>query len=216
MWQIKRIVDLSHPLSNGLMVYPGDPVPYVSIATTIASHGYNLKAIFLGSQTGTHVDAPYHFRDDGATIDRMPLDLFIGPGVVVRVPGKAAREPITLKDLEPYRDRIRPGAIVLFNTNWYQKHGQTDFYDHPFLSPEAGEYLLSRGVRTVCVDAINIDPTGGTEFPIHEMWAAAGGIIGENMANFDKIEHPEPLIVMFPLNLVGADGAPVRAVALEF
>ena len=71
MATIKRIIDLSHPLTADTPVYPGDPVPSFSVATTIRKEGYNLFNVMLGSQSGTHVHAPYHFRDHGATIDKM-------------------------------------------------------------------------------------------------------------------------------------------------
>ena len=59
----------------------------------------------MGTQTGTHVDAPYHFSNSGETIDNMELDFFLGEAVVVRVTDKKADEAITLEDIEPYKRR---------------------------------------------------------------------------------------------------------------
>lgn len=81
-FQVRRIVDLSHPISADTQVYPGDPVPQLSAATTIDRDGYNVLHVSMGSQTGTHVDAPYHFLADGARIDAMELSMFLGPAVV--------------------------------------------------------------------------------------------------------------------------------------
>ena len=72
-FELRRIVDLSHPINAETQVYPGDPVPELSPATTIDRDGYNVLHVSMGSQTGTHVDAPYHFLADGARIDAMDL-----------------------------------------------------------------------------------------------------------------------------------------------
>ena len=63
------IIDLSHPLRTGTPVYPGDPEVVVSPAATAAADGYNVLHVTMGSQSGTHVDAPFHFLADGARID---------------------------------------------------------------------------------------------------------------------------------------------------
>lgn len=213
---IRKIVDLSHPLTEATPVYPGDPVPSFSVATTISNEGYNLFKVSLGSQTGSHVDAPYHFRDTGSTVDQMDLRCFMGTGVIIDVTAKRSKEQITLDDVRRYEKQIEAADIVLFKTGWYGKAGTDEFYDHPFLSKEAGEYLLSKGKRTAGIDAINLDNTGGTEFPIHDMYADAGGIIAENLANLDAVDFDRPFIIFLPLKLVGCDGSPVRAVAVEF
>lgn len=211
-----RVVDLSHPLSDATPIYPGDPAPHIFTATTVAEEGYNLSHVHIGTQTGTHIDAPFHFRDDGATIDRMALDMTVGPAVVVAVPGKEPGQTITLADLEPHRSALRPGAIALFCTGWYAHAGTETFFRHPYLEARAGHALLDEGVTTIAIDTLNADFTGGEEFPIHEMFAAAGGLIAENLAGTaDLAPGLEPLLVLLPLNIVGCDGAPVRAVALE-
>ncbi len=211
-----RLVDLSHPLTESVPIYPGDPEPKIFTATTVAADGYNLSHVHIGTQTGTHIDAPFHFRDDGATVDRMPLALTVGPGVVVRVPGKRPFEEITLADLEPHRDRLGPGRIVLFATGWYENAGSERFFEHPFLAADVGRALLDAGVRTIAIDTLNADRTGGDEFPIHDAFAAAGGFIAENLAGTAALTPGvDPLLLLLPLDLVGCDGAPVRAVALE-
>lgn len=211
-----RLVDLSHPLTESVPIYPGDPEPRIFTATTVVADGYNLSHVHLGTQTGTHIDAPFHFRDDGATVDRMPLELTVGPGVVVAVPGREPFAEIGAADLEPLRDRLAPGRIVLFATGWYARAGSPSFFEHPYLTAEAGRVLLDAGVRTIAIDTLNADRTGGEEFPIHDMFADAGGFIAENLAGTGELTPGvEPLLVLAPLNLVGCDGGPVRALALE-
>jgi kynurenine formamidase len=75
---------------------------------------------------------------------------------------------------------------------------------------------LSQGIKTAGVDAINLDRTGGTDFPIHDMYAEAGGVIVENLANLDSVDFDNPFLIFLPLRLLGCDGSPVRAVAVDF
>lgn len=216
MPRIRRIVDLSHALTADTPVYPGDPVPSFTVATTIEKEGYNLFTVVTGTQTGSHVDAPYHFRNQGATVDKMDLRRFMGNGLIIDVAYKKSKQEITLEEIMKYEKTIEAADIVLFKTNWYKKAGGDDFYDHPFLSRDGGSYLLSKGIKTAGIDAINLDHTGGTEFPIHDMFSEAGGIIVENLANLDLVDFAAPFFIFLPLKLVGCDGSPVRAVAVDF
>jgi len=216
MPKIRKIVDLTHTLKADTPVYPGDPIPSFTVATTIENEGYNLFTLILGSQTGSHVDAPYHFSNLGATVDKMDLRHFIGNGLIIDVTNKKAKEEIRLEEILRYEKLFAEVEIVLFKTNWYKKAGTEEFYDHPFLSKEGGEYLLSKGITTVGIDTINLDNTGGTEFPIHDMYSVAGGIIAENLANLDAVDFDSPFIIFLPLKLLGCDGSPVRAVAIDF
>ena len=220
--RVVKVVDLSLVLDPNTQVYPGDPQPRIGVATTIAKEGYNLLELYLGSQSGTHVDSPYHFLDSGPVLDGCPLSLFIGPGVVVDVRGHEPRTPIAWSELEPYSSRFEPGAIVALRTGWSDAHyGTDDYFEHPYLSGDACAQLLTMGVRTFLTDCINLDETvldaeREPSFPCHDQIAAAGGIISENITNVGAIDFDDPVISIMPIRLGGnADGAPCRAVALQ-
>ncbi|MFN8074784.1 MAG: cyclase family protein [Kineosporiaceae bacterium] len=224
--QVRRIADLSVTLDGDTPVYPGDPAPHVAVHATLARDGYNLLALRLGSQTGTHVDAPFHVDDAGSRIDAMDLRLFAGPAVVVDAAGAAgpgglaAGQAIGWDAFDAVRDRLRPGTIVLLRTGWDAHWGTPAYYTHPHLDPAACERLLATGVRTLLLDGLNPDPTPGpgdppAEFPVHRMIAEVGGVIGENLRGLDAVTWPEPFVTAFPLRLRDGDGAPVRAVAME-
>lgn len=213
--KIKKFVDLSWDVTEQTPIYPGDPEPKIEVATTLENEGYNLSGVFVGTQTGSHVDAPYHFSNGGDTIDKMELDYFFGEAVVVRVTDKKSNEKITMADVMPYDGKIKAGTIVLFNTNWYQKVGTEEFFAHPYVSGEVAEYLVNKGVRFLCIDTINADQTGGTEFPVHDLFSEKRLMIGENWAYFDRIDFDPVYVAAFPLKIVGTDGSPVRAVAME-
>ncbi|MCB6992846.1 cyclase family protein [bacterium 210820-DFI.6.37] len=213
--KVKKFVDLSWEVSENSPIYPGDPEPKVTVATTLEKEGYNLSGVYVGTQTGTHVDAPYHFSNEGETIDHMELDFFFGEAVVIRVTDKGENEQITMEDVMPYDEKIKDGTIVLFNTNWYKKRGTEEFFRHPYVSGEVAEYLVNKGVRFLCIDTINADQTGGTEFPVHDLFSEKRLMIGENWANFDQIDFENVVVAAFPMKIVGTDGSPVRAVAME-
>ncbi len=216
MQKVKRVIDLSYLISVHTQVYPGDPVPKLTVAATLEKDGYNMHNLSLGTHTGTHMDAPFHFLNDGATVEQLDLRLFMGPAVIVDALGKAEEEEISLADIEPYEDRIRAGDIVLFRTDWYKKEGSDEFCRHPYLCEAAGRRLFDKGVRTVGIDALNIDKTGGTEFPIHGLFLGNGGAIVENLAYLDRVDFDRPFLMLLPLKLAGCDGSPIRAAAVEF
>ncbi|NBI61501.1 cyclase family protein [Clostridiales bacterium] len=211
----KKFVDLSWEVSDDSPIYPGDPEPKITTTHTVEKDYYNLSGVYVGTQTGTHVDAPYHFRNEGETIDKMELDFFFGPAVVIQATDKKEKEKITLEDVKPYGDKIQAGTIVLFRTDWYKKRGTEAFYNHPFVAGEVAEYLVEKGVRFICIDTINADQSGGTEFPVHDLFSEKRLMIGENWAYFDKIDFDNVVVAAFPLKIQGCDGSPVRAVAME-
>ena len=214
--RVRRVVDLSVPLDAETPVYPGDPPVRVEPAATIADDGYNLLAVHLGSQSGTHCDAPRHFRADGAPVDALDLRLFIGPGVLVDVRGRPDRTAIGPADLGPYLDAVGPGTIVVLHTGWSAHRGTPRYAAHPYLGADACRALLDRGVRTIGLDAPSVDATPDHDgYPCHHLVAAAGGVIVENLTNLAAVDFPDPFLSVLPLRLTGADGAPARAVAME-
>lgn len=218
--RVRRVVDLSRRVDDATQVYPGDPEVRLEPATTLADHGVNVLGVHIGSHSGTHVDAPYHFVEDGARIDELDPRLFVGPAAVLDVRGKGPRERVTAEDLRPYENRLSGGVIAVVRTGWEEHYGTPLYYDHPFLDRGAAQLLLDAGVRTVAVDALNVDETvlEGEQpdgYPAHHLILGAGGVIAENLANLGAIDFPEPLISLLPIKLGGSDGAPVRAVAME-
>ncbi len=219
---VTAAVDLSIPVGTGTVIYPGDPEPHLQVHSTIARDGYNLLSVAMGSQTGTHVDAPYHFEEDGARIDAMDLRLFAGPAVLVDATGLPPRGRITPRHLDPVRDRLVPGAVVLLHTGWSRFRGEDAYFAHPFLDAGTCTTLLDAGVRTIGIDAINLDETPdgdhpGEGYPCHHLIALAGGVIAENLTDLHRVGTlRDPVVCLFPVRLEDADGAPVRAVALQF
>ncbi|MGP3918312.1 cyclase family protein [Nonomuraea sp. 10N515B] len=208
-----ELVDLSVPIEEGMPVYPGDPEVSVGPALTVARDGVNVLELHLGSQSGTHVDAPFHVDDSLPTLDDLPLERFYGPAVVVDATGLAPRSPIGAGAFQNVE-----GPIVLVATGWSAYWGTDAYQGHPFLTEEAAARLVERGVRTVGIDALSVDPTPAKDFPAHRVLCGAHAVITENLTGLERLLDAQargrPIEVsLLPIRLAGADGAPVRAVA---
>jgi kynurenine formamidase len=215
-----EILDLSQRVHGGMQVYPGDPPVSIRPAAQLAADGVNVLSIHAGSHTGTHVDAPFHVLAGGARLDELDLALFHGPAVVADVRGRPARAPIDWAELEPCAAALRPGAVLVLHTGWSEHFGTSRYLEHPWLTAAAARRIVASGVRSVAIDALSPDPTpaGGEEsgsLPAHQILLGAGGVIMENLTNVSALERlADPVLSFFPLALTGADGAPVRAVAM--
>ena len=214
-----QITDLSIPIDASTPFYPGDPEPRTCAASTIARDGFNVQSLQLGSHTGTHCDAPYHFLEDGLRIDQLPLDRFYGEAVVIDAVGHLPGEAITWSTVSRYSHLLTGAKIVLIRTDWSEHRHDDQYFDHPFLEGEACQEILARGVRTIGIDAINIDATpsdsvAGAQFPCHFHISSAEGVIIENLTNLAQVPDTGALFSAFPLRLTGSDGAPTRAVAM--
>jgi len=210
------LVDLSIPIRTAMPVFPGDPQVRLAPATTITQDGYNVMSVQMGSQTGTHVDAPYHFEPDGARLEEVPLDQFWGTALVHDVRHVAAGEPILDHHLADDTSTAEPVTVALLWTSWTDRHwGTPEALRHPYLDPAAAQLLLHRGVTMVGIDALSVDPSGhGYCTEAHHVLLGAGAVIVENLVNLGALGVGTATFWALPLPLVDADGAPVRAVAL--
>ena len=183
----------------------------LSPACTLERDGYRVSHLHLGSHSGTHLDAPSHVVEDGAGVDEVPLELLVGPAVVVDLRDLGPREPVVWERLAAY---ARPGRMLVLHTGWSRSWGSVRYDEHPYLDAEAAWALVAAGVRTVGIDAPSIDETGGKGLPAHAALLTSGGVVVENLTNLAAVDHPEPVLSVLPLPLRGCDGSPVRAVAL--
>jgi kynurenine formamidase len=207
-----RFVDLSHPLLDKAGAFPNDPKLAVIEFGRIATHKYNMTQLVMGTHQGTHLDAMFHFFDDGRTLDQMPLEWFFGPAKVLKLP-KPADGEITADDLKKFESYLQPGARIILNTGWYRRFGTVAFFEHfPSLTLDAASYLASRRIRLLGMDM----PTPGKQWlELHHILLAKDVeiVVVEGLANLDSL--PEDFTFAgFPLNVKGRDGSPIRAVAI--
>jgi kynurenine formamidase len=207
------LMDLTHPISEDMPVYPGTEPPVIVTGCTVAEDGFFEKKITMYSHTGTHVDAPAHLIKDGKTLDAFPVDQYVGSALVLDA-SEADSGIIGLDIIEPRLKDIERVDFLLIRTGWSRYWG-TDryFVDYPVLSIEAAEGLCGLGLKGIGFDAISPDPVYTTELPVHHVLMQAEMIIIENLTGLEHLPKDRFLFSCLPLAFTDADGSPVRAVA---
>jgi arylformamidase len=204
-----KIHDISMPLAPGVTVWPGD-APYEQQWTFKRSDGatVNVSQVRLSVHTGTHTDAPLHFLDGGIDVAGLPLEPYVGPARVVDVRG---RPRIARGDVEGIDLTGTPR--VLFRTDaWLDRRRFPEAI--PVMDEDVPELLASRGVILVGLDVPSVDALTSQDLPVHHALGARGICIVESLV-LGQIATGVYWLIALPLPLVGADGAPVRAVLVE-
>ena len=160
--KLSKIYDLTRTISQDMQVYPGDPQPKFDPHATIKDNNVNVTRITLGSHSGTHVDAPWHFLQGGNSIDVEPLDKFIGEAAIIDASGKNS---ITSEDFSGYD--IRSNEIVLIYTGTGDR--QTDF---TYLDISAAKWIVEHGAKCVGIDTASVEKYGDKDAPVHKMLLA--------------------------------------------
>jgi arylformamidase len=203
-----RTIDITIPLSTRLPPFPGDPAFEMAPTHRMADGApYNLSRLSLGTHSGTHVDAPFHFRPDGATVDKLSLDILIGRVKVVEL---LVRERIDRADVAALdlHDEIR----LLFKTRMSGQLQNPEFQPNfVHLTPEAATHLVAAGIKLVGIDSPSVEKFGRDDFAVHHTLLRAGVVIVEAL----DLSNASPGIydmTCLPLLVAGADGAPARVV----
>ena len=212
------LIDLSQQIWPGMPRIQVLPQVDVQPVRRIAQgHPLNISEVRLATHAGTHVDAPWHFVENGRTIDQVPLEDLRGSAVVVPV-DRGAREPIPAADLENSPEPIRARDIVLLATGWGAKFESPEYEEHPYVSEEAAQWLVDHRVKMLGLDLITVDlpqvmrptPFG---YPVHHLLLGNDVLIIENLTNLDALRGRRVTLYAFPLAVRGADGAQARVVA---
>jgi len=207
----ERLYDITRVLSPRMPVYPGDPQPEFTAHLTVEKDGANVTRIALGSHTGTHVDAPWHFLQDGNTIDKEPLDKFAGQAVIADLSYKPVGAGIDGQDLDEYARAVKDGDILLIYTGT-DKAGSNFTY----LETSAAEWLVRYGVKCVGIDTLSVEKYGSRQAPVHRMLLSKSiGIIENLNSNLKQFAGKRMFLVCLPLPLKGVDGSPARAVLFD-
>ncbi len=203
--------DLTHTLSPGMPVFPGDPSFEQKSLFRLETDGFRETWLGLNSHCGTHMDAPAHLLLQGETLDQMPLERFSGRAYVLDCEGCGETIPLSLlKRLEPEG----PLAFLLLSTGWETRWGEESYFSgYPVLTRQGADFLVSLGLRGVGLDAISVDPVASASLPIHRTLLAGGMVLVENLRGLRPLRSRRVWFGAFPLAFAQADGAPVRAVA---
>lgn len=180
-----EIHDLTYPVGPSTPVYPGDePVRVTVTADLERGDAYAARRLELGSHSGTHVDAPAHLVRGGATVDRLPAELWVGPALLL--------------DREEFDGTPPPGTSRLLLS------GCPDG-----IPLEWARAIVATGVRLVGIDGPSFDPIGSTELPVHRVLLGAEVVLVESL-RLEGAPRGPGVLYCLPLPVAGGDGAPAR------
>jgi arylformamidase len=209
-----KIFDISVPVSPQVPVWPGDPAIVLERVHSISDGSEsNDSHMACSVHTGTHIDAPKHFVDDGSTIETLPLDVLIGPAWLMQTPLVDVITVDVLESLSIPPDTER----LLFKTRnsalWDNPNHKFDT-DYVALNSDAAQWIVNRGIRLVGIDYLSVQLYADKESWTHRILLESGVVIVEGL----DLRSPQPglyQLICLPLKLVGSDGSPARAVLIE-
>lgn len=219
--QIKRIIDLSQPFTEEGYQNPAFADGRIETCMRHETEGWYAETIIAATHTGTHVDAALHKIKGGKSIDKYPLERFIGNAVIIDLYHKAPDAEITREDIYVYDSLICPGMNVLLCTGWSEKRRPETkdmyLYHSPWLGKAAAEYLVEKKINAVGIDHFSIGGANSNHVEIpHDI------LLGAEVLIFEGLRLPKVLfekkiwfIVAFPIIAQNAGGALVRFVAIE-
>jgi len=204
----KKWIDISVTIKPGMAHWPDNPDIRVDRMLDMDKGDVcNVSVLSLGSHTGTHMDAPLHFIQNGRSLDKMPLDATIGPARVIEIKDK---ESIKLQEIQ--NQKFKPGERILFKTINSKKSWATDSFDEDFvyISKEAAAFLAKAKIMTVGIDYLSVGGFRKDGIETHHALLGAGIWIIEGL-NLSKVKSGRYELNCLPLKVLNSDGAPARA-----
>ena len=226
-----KLIDLTRTLVNGMPVYPGDPGFESEIVATYAKDGFLTTKWKMISHLGTHIDSPLHYVPRSWSIDQIPLETFYGPATVISLAEplkkiRTAPAKITPAMLEKYSEAFQKGERILIHTGWEKKYGESQYFtSFPSLTVDASQWIVKHhikllGFETPSVSSVRSDDenTASEDAVCHRILLRDKPpvTILEGLVNLDQLPvwPAKFTLSCFPWKIEGADGCPVRAVAI--
>jgi kynurenine formamidase len=225
-----KVIDLTHTLSPAFPTFFGVPGIEIERRYTLKKDGANVSWWHVLEHAGTHIDAPYHYAENGAAVEAITPDQLVVPLAVVDVSVKAAgNSDYALKradliDWEARHGRLPEGCCVAMHSGWalhanneakYTGKDAAGVFHFPGIHLEAAEWLLKqRRVAGIAVDTLSLDPGSSKDFKTHAIWLPSGRWGIENLANLDQVPPAGATLVIGVPKVQGATGAPARVLAL--
>lgn len=231
-------IDLTHDFSEETIYWPTSNTftkTTVFEGYTEAGYYYTAYDFCVAEHGGTHIDAPIHFCENRNTVDEIPVEQLIGPGVVIRINEKVKIDrnyQFSVEDIlewEKENGKIPDNVILLIDTGssrfWPNKtkYMGTDERGEeavkklifPGIHPDAARFLVTnRKIKAVGLDTPSLDYGGSTQFETHQILFENNTPGFENVANLDKLPTKGTIIFALPMKIKGGSGGPLRIVAL--
>lgn len=201
----KKIIDISMELSNSTPEWPGDmPFSYELSVTKEQSGSVNVGKLQSSTHIGTHVDAPFHYDDQGIKIDELPLDIYLSKAQVVDVSGLST---ISAADLVSLEEGVT--TLLLKTVSWKDRSQFPETW--PVFDESIAEWMADSGIRLLGVDVPSVDPETSKELPMHQAMNRHQRFILEGIV-LDDVAVGVYQLAALPLKIKGGEGSPVRAI----
>lgn len=202
-----KLIDITPPVRSGMAVFPGDAV-YQSKSTFQIGPDcpVNVAEFSMSCHCGAHADAPLHYDPQGASIDQLDLDDFVGPARLIDARGEG--QLCCPEDIEDQLQNSPPRVLLRLSERLDPLVWPAGFRS---LAPSALELLVARGVRLVGVDVPSVDPDTSKDLPSHMVACRNNLRILENL-ELSSVPPGDYELIALPMKLEGLDAAPVRAV----
>ncbi len=222
-----RVIDLTHTYDSDFPTFDGNPGIEYEWAVEMAASGYQLYKLTIFEHTGTHIDAPFHFSEDGASVDEIEPQNLVCPLCVIDITGKAADDANAMvepEDLEAWvsdHGDIPAGACVAMHSGWAARVGDASFrtneageFAFPGFSKAATDMLAEMDVAAIGVDTLSLDPGNSADFGVHFSWLPGGRYGIENLANLDSVPASGATVFVGAPKHRNGTGGPARVMAI--
>ena len=215
-----KIIDLSYVIENGM---PTCGTPWhenvnIKHLGFLDEVGRNTHALTMGSHTGTHMDAPFHFIEGGRTIEYTPLDVVCGEIQIVNFTHIGPNGIVKYDDVKDLKVTER----MLFRFDWFKTWKTPEFYkSFPYFEEAAVDYLIKGGIKLMAMDTPSPDYGGNIQSkedsPNHKTLLKKDVVIVEYLTNTDQLDLTKKhRIIALPLKFKGCDGSPSRVIMEEY
>lgn len=206
--------DLTQPLNEQTPHFPGDPAFRRELIP--GQEPWRISQVTMSTHNGTHLDAPLHRIEGGATIDQLPVSRLTGVALIVEATGLPENSPIPDGVLDALQAPTWPGWVALIHTGWDRHWHDELYFLHPYLSPALAHRLVQSGCSLVAVDALSVDSTADEGDAAHVILLENDVLIAENLCGIGQLDPGSRYgVACLPLPMTGSDGCPVRFIAWE-
>ena len=224
-----RVIDMTHVYDEQFPTYFGVPGVNIEQKFNFDESGFNLFQLALNEHTGTHVDAPLHFSEDGQAVNEIPLGNLVCPLAVIDIAERAeadADAQVTPGDLKSWiaaNGEFPDGACVAMHSGWAAKAGGDGFRNvgadeamhFPGFHAEAAQMLIEETAAVaLAVDTLSLDHGPSGDFATHYAWLPANRYGIECLKNLDQVPASGATLVVGAPNHRGGSGGPARIFAM--
>jgi kynurenine formamidase len=222
-----KVTDLTHELTPEFPTYFGKPQFSAKQLFNWKEHKFNLFELTVNEHTGTHIDAPLHFSEDGKSVAQIAVENLVSPLCVIDISARADGDPdtqVTPDDIKAWiaaNGEIPGNACVAMNSGWSKRMGTDKFRNadaegkqhYPGFHIEATKMLIETAAASIAVDTLSLDHGISADFATHYAWLPTGRFGIENVANLDQLPAKGATIVVGAPKHKGGTGGPARVFA---